>query len=226
MSLILCIETSAKVCSVAISEDGSCKSYLKSENLMHHGKEITVLIEKCLKSCNLSITQLDGVALSSGPGSYTGLRVASSCAKGICFALDIPLIAIDTLSVLAYSQLIDKKAFEVAYYIPMVDARRDEVYYCVFDKNLVRVEQIDNQILKKDSFIDFANITICGDGAHKAQQIMEHPSANYFGGPALAQDMVALSFKYYKEKKFEDLAYFNPIYHKSPNITQSKKPLF
>ncbi len=221
---IICLETSAALCSVALSSNGLCIEYIESKEAMSHSKEITLLINQCLNNANISIKELNAVCISSGPGSYTGLRVASSCAKAMCYALDIPLIAIDTLTIVAEPIYRAKEASE--YIIPLIDARRDEVYYCVFDSSLNRIEPIDNLILDTESFIKYKRADICGDGAQKAEKLLMNQNFSYFTDPPMAKNMVNLAKTRYIEDKFEDLAYFNPIYHKSPNISQSNKPLF
>ncbi|NNK89385.1 MAG: tRNA (adenosine(37)-N6)-threonylcarbamoyltransferase complex dimerization subunit type 1 TsaB [Saprospiraceae bacterium] len=224
MRNILCLESSALFCSVALGIDGECESFVQSNEKMNHGKEITLLIDNCLNKTELQLSNLDAIAVSSGPGSYTGLRIAFSCAKGLCFALGIPLIGIDTLAAIVNRVYTSDHSYY--HYIPLIDARRKEVYYSIYNSNFEVVSEVDNKILDENSFIEFENVLFCGDGAEKAKDILKHKGAEYDIHPPVAKYMVSLTDSKFRNNAFEDSAYFNPIYHKLPNITKSKKALF
>lgn len=221
MALILCLETSATNCSVALSENGLLIQEAKSQLPMSHGKEITLLIKKCIDSGGKVMKDLDAIAISGGPGSYTGLRVAASTAKGICYALEIPLISINTLHIIAEPYL-DQ---EFDYIIPTIDARRDEIYYLVIKRDKIIVDST-NLILDNMSFDAYQNAIICGDGAEKTERIIDNQYNTYDGNGPLASNMCRIAESKFNQGDVENLAYYSPFYFKSPNITQSKKPLF
>lgn len=222
MALILSLESSAKNCTVNLSKDGESVSNAQSTGEWQHSKEITVIIRQVLQFAGKEINDLDAVALSQGPGSYTGLRVGASCAKGICFAMDIPLIAIDTLKIIAWPFLSAPNRIAYEYIIPTIDARRDEVYYTVYDKEGNIVQKTDNKILFAESFSDFENAVVCGDAAPKASKILQS-DLDFVDTFPDAHNMSALAYARYTSQSFEDVAYFNPFYLKMPNITKSKK---
>lgn len=226
MSLILSLETSAVSCSVALSTVGETICTKASEGEWRHSKEITLLIQACLDSSKKKLGDLAAIAISSGPGSYTGLRVAASCAKGMCYALDLPLLAIPTLEVIAFP--FADKADQSTFIVPLIDARRDEVYYNVYGQNLVAQQTTTNLILEKDSFEQFEgqNLIFCGDGAEKASKLVNFKLAEYYPTLATAEAMSTLAFTRFSAKSYEDLAYYVPFYLKPPNITKSKKSLF
>jgi len=220
---ILCIETSGKRCSVALSRDGVCIATKTSEEEWSQSEQITLLIQELLRSVYIQGQALNAVALSQGPGSYTGLRVGASAAKAICYVHEIPLIAIDTLKVLAFPHV--KTVGEDQFLIPMIDARRAEVYYNIYNAKLHSEQETVNLILEADQFSDLNSPIICGDGAEKAGSLIKHDTAQFRPDHAKAEHMSQLAFDSYIEEKFENLAYFNPFYLKPPNITKSKKLL-
>lgn len=227
-SYILCLETSGPLCSVAICCNGIMISYIESDGEWKHSQYLTTKIEECLKEANLSINKLDAVCISRGPGSYTGLRVGSSTAKGICYALDIPLIAVDTLKIIAYPELKTLADNWVTYIIPMIDARRDEVYCTIFDDQLIAHVDTKPHILQEDSFSEYftKGALICGDGATKAINLINAATTTIFQPTyPLAKNMAQLSYNRFLENKIENTAYFNPYYLKPPNITVSKKSI-
>jgi tRNA threonylcarbamoyladenosine biosynthesis protein TsaB len=211
---------------VALARDGEIVNHQQSSGDWKHSREITLLIQACLDSATRSVSDISAVAVSSGPGSYTGLRVGTSAAKGMCFSLNIPLISVDTLKIMAYPFVQDLP--EDGYVIPLIDARRQEVYYNVYNKALEAQEATNNLVLSQDSFMGYAgkNTTICGDGAEKAAEFLDRKLFRIVPSLSLAKNMCALSFGAYKKGNFENLAYFSPFYLKPPNITKSKKPLF
>lgn len=228
MSLILQLETSSDVCSVALSLKGKLVIVIESDQPNSHTEKLTLLIQECLAQAGYTISQLDAVAVSDGPGSYTSLRVGISVAKGICYAKDIPMIALDSLLILA--QGIDKRQIEKEdLIIPMIDARRMEVYTSVFNYDLLRVQETVALIIENNPFAalisDNRKINICGSGSikyyehHKSEAIKLHhtkTSSSFMSLP---------SYDNYIINQFVDVAYYTPNYFKAPNITKSKSKL-
>jgi len=225
-AVILNIETSAIDCSVSLAKNGELVAFKKSEADWRHSKEISILIDNILNESNHRFNMLSAVAVSEGPGSYTGLRVGSSAAKAICYALKIPLLGIETLKIIAFPYL--NKVIDDGLIIPVIDARRDEVYYQVFNSNLESEIGADNLIITKESFISYQTkkCIVCGDAAAKTKALMQNEAFEYFESNASAKNMVILSHEAFLKGEFENLAYFRPFYLKPPNITKSKKPLF
>ncbi|MFD1094202.1 tRNA (adenosine(37)-N6)-threonylcarbamoyltransferase complex dimerization subunit type 1 TsaB [Salegentibacter chungangensis] len=215
MALILCIETATTNCSVALAANGGVLAVKEdNSNNYSHAEKLHIYIQEILKENNFSLQDLDAVAISKGPGSYTGLRIGVSAAKGLCFSLDIPLISIPTLKSLAL-QLTDRKD---AIIIPMLDARRMEVYSAVFDGSHKEIRETKAEILQEDSFSEYlekGEVYFIGSGVKKFSEICSHknarfiedklPSAKEMGQPALAK---------YKISDTEDVAYFEPYYLK------------
>lgn len=215
MALILNIETASKNCSVSISDHGKVIALKEiNEGGYTHAENLHPFIEEVLKIANLTIKELDAVAVSKGPGSYTGLRIGVSAAKGICFAIDKPLISIETLKVLA-TQL----TIENGFIIPMLDARRMEVYSIVFDKHHYEVRKTEAEILTEDSFknyLDSAKVYFLGDGAEKFKTMINHPNAIFLNDKFPSSNEIGiLSEEKFQKKAFEDVAYFEPFYLKN-----------
>jgi tRNA threonylcarbamoyladenosine biosynthesis protein TsaB len=215
MALIMCLETATKNCSVAINKDGSLLAYKEevSENYSH-SEQLIPFIQSVLIDQQLELSDLDAIAVSKGPGSYTGLRIGVSTAKGLCYSLGIPLLAHSTLEAMAKG-MAEKIPGKV--YCPMIDARRMEVYAALFkeEKQLTNIEAC---IVDENSFFeDLAEneILFFGDGADKCQQLITHKNASFISDvyPS-AKDMVALSESAFQHKSFEDVAYFEPFYLK------------
>jgi tRNA threonylcarbamoyladenosine biosynthesis protein TsaB len=222
VSYILNLETATKNCSVAIAKDGKtilCKEM--AEAGYSHAEKLHVFIEECLQELQLTPKNLSAVAVSQGPGSYTGLRIGVSAAKGLCFALNIPLIAIDTLHVLA-SQL----TISEGIIIPMIDARRMEVYSAIFNSKLNRIRDVKAEIITETSFLE-SNETIhfVGDCLEKAKAVLTNKNFIFHDEKVYpsAKEMSFLSFNKFQEKDFVDVAYFEPYYLKDFMITVSKK---
>ncbi len=222
MTYILNLETATKNCSVSISQNGQtilCKEM--AEAGYSHAEKLHVFIEECIKESNISFKDLSAIAVSQGPGSYTGLRIGVSAAKGLCFALDLPLIAVDTLQVLA-----SKLSISQGVIIPMIDARRMEVYSAIFNSKSEKIREVQAEILTENSFEEISEtIHFVGDCAEKAKTVLTksnfifheeiiYPSAN---------EMSELSYKKFQENKLEDVAYFEPYYLKDFMVTVSKK---
>lgn len=219
--MILCLETATPVCSVALNESCCTIGLRETEGQNAHSEKITNFIREVMETAKIDYRQLDAVAVSKGPGSYTGLRIGVSTAKGICYATDLPLMAIDTLEAMAYG-LKAKLGSQIAendLLIPMIDARRMEVYAAVFDANLNKTKDTEAVVMDENSFADLRKdhrLWLFGDGAPKLSKLFENqkniciidgfkPSAAY---------MRPLAEKALKERQFVDVAYFEPFYLK------------
>ncbi len=222
MLYILNIETATKNCSVALAKEGQtiiCKEI--AEEGYSHAERLHVFIEEIIKESGIGFFDLNAIAVSQGPGSYTGLRIGVSAAKGLCFALNIPLIAVDTLQVLAsQAKLTD------GLLIPMLDARRMEVYSAIFNSKLEKQREVQAEIITENSFETISDtIYFLGDCLEKCQSVLVKPNFVFLEEiqyPS-AKEMGALSYKKFQKKEFEDLAYFEPYYLKDFMITTSKK---
>ena len=224
MAIILHLETATTNCSVSISKDDQIV-VLKENNAASysHSEQLHVFIKEALKEASLSFSDLDAVAISKGPGSYTGLRIGVSAAKGICFSLDIPLISIPTLQSMA--RQVDLKPGELV--IPALDARRMEVYSCVYNNNYQEVRKTRAEIINEESFVEYLGeneVYVVGSGAEKCRGVLQHP--NFIFDESVvpsAKDMVLMAFEKYESKQFEDVAYFEPYYLKDFVLQQKKK---
>lgn len=226
---ILSLETSAIDCSVALSRDETLVQEINAEKSWSHSREITLLISRLMESNSLEFADLQAIAISKGPGSYTGLRVACSVAKAICYARKLPLIAVNTLRLITEACLEENGAKDFDFIIPMIDARRDEVYYQIFDASLQSQNSPDNLILDTTAFKhlrESSRIVICGDAATKAKALIRDDKLLYFPYKPRARHMRIPALQAFRQDRFEDVAYFQPFYLKPPNITRSKKPLF
>ena len=228
MAVILNIETATERCSVAIGKDGNLLVEKTSEEQYSHAAKLTLLIEQCLSSVKLELADLDAVAVSSGPGSYTGLRIGSSTAKGICYALDKPLIAISTLHSLAWASIL-KEAKAPAVYIPMIDARRMEVYAEGYDESCSTTFSSRPVVVDENSFSDILesgrSIVLSGNGSDKCKEVLKHPQIKYQEIYCSASHLIPLAEKAFQQGQLADLAYFAPSYLKKPNITTPKNIL-
>ncbi|WP_034919320.1 tRNA (adenosine(37)-N6)-threonylcarbamoyltransferase complex dimerization subunit type 1 TsaB [Gillisia sp. CAL575] len=213
MSTILCIETASTNCSVAIGVNGKLLALKEDyDSSYSHAERLHIFIKEILAENNLALSDLDAIAVSKGPGSYTGLRIGVSAAKGLCFSLDLPLISVATLTSLA-NQVENEGTI-----IPMMDARRMEVYTAVFDKDKNQIEETSAKILDVDSYKEYLDeqvVYFIGSGVEKFKKICEHPNAQYIEGklPSSSQ-MVDLANIKHKKSDFEDVAYFEPYYLK------------
>jgi len=215
MALVLNIETATTNCSVSLSKDGETL-VLKEDNSKgySHAEVLHVFINDIFKTADITPNQIDAVAISKGPGSYTGLRIGVSTAKGLCYALDKPLIAINTLEALAYQ--IPQK--EKGYIIPMLDARRMEVYASIYDTTYNQIRDVKAEILDTDSYVSFLEkdkVYFLGNAVEKAQDIIKHPNAIFVNEKLpSATTMGYLADIKYKKNDIEDVAYFEPYYLK------------
>ena len=223
MANILHIETSTQVCSVAVSINGSVAAIKESADKNSHAELITLFSEKVLKEAGISLPKLDAIAVSKGPGSYTGLRIGVSTAKGFCYALDKPLIAISTLKAMAYGMVryVEQSGYskENHLFCPMIDARRMEVYTAIFDSGLNTILEISAEIIDASSFsglLETNPILFAGDGAPKCKELFSSNKNAYFldgFGPSAAF-IAGLAETKFKAGQFENLAYFEPFYLK------------
>ncbi|MGA1582273.1 MAG: tRNA (adenosine(37)-N6)-threonylcarbamoyltransferase complex dimerization subunit type 1 TsaB [Saprospiraceae bacterium] len=225
-SRILCLETATEVCSVAVAIDGRVVGHREAAHPWDHASRVTVLIGECLKEAGMDIGELSAVAVSVGPGSYTGLRVGFACAKGICSGLGIPLIGVDTLHSLALAAASDGDDAE-SYIIPMIDARRLEVYASVYAPDGQMVQPPSALILEPESFHDYflrGPVVFVGNGADKWRTLTANSDKSLFPNiRCSALHLINPAREAWRAEAFQNLAYFSPYYLKPPNITQPKK---
>ena len=227
MAYILNIETSTKNCSVSISKNGELLAIKELNNGNYsHAEVLHPFINDVLDEANVLFDKLDAIAVSKGPGSYTGLRIGVSAAKGLCFSLDIPLISINTLESLSHSISIENGII-----IPMLDARRMEVYAAIFNSDYNQIREIKAEIIDETSFLnelEKSTVYFLGDGAEKCKSIITSQNAIFVEGKfPSANEMCKLAFDKYKKNDIEDVAYFEPFYLKDfIAVPQKKKPNF
>jgi tRNA threonylcarbamoyladenosine biosynthesis protein TsaB len=227
-SLILNIETSARCCSVCLSRNG--EPWIVRENISDyaHAKNITLFIQEVLNSGSLTLNDISAVAVSRGPGSYTGLRIGVSTAKGLCFALDKPLLSVDTLKAISSGAKILDSVSDTAY-VSLIDARRMDAYAAVYDADMQVVKTPFFCTLQADSFdfllkdLNFDRVLVSGDAASKFRELVKNPDI-FFSKIEMPSSkfMPALSQLKFEIEDFEDVAYFEPFYLKLPNITKAK----
>ena len=223
MARILNLETATTNCSVSIS-NGNDIVCVRENNAANysHSEQLHVFIKEALEEASLSFLDLDAIAVSKGPGSYTGLRIGVSAAKGLCFSLDLPLISVPTLQ----SMACQVKALEGDVVIPVLDARRMEVYSAVFDYQFKEIRETRAEIIDEDSFSQFlsaSKVHLVGSGAEKCKEVLNHPNIHFDTTivPS-AKEMAQIAFKKFQEGAFEDVAYFEPYYLKD-FVLQTKK---
>lgn len=226
MAKILQIETATQVCSVALSIDGKTVAIKEEHGQNIHASNVTLFIDEVVKAAGLTYQSIDAVDVSKGPGSYTGLRIGVSTAKGLCYALEKPLIAIETLEMMAAVFQMENPEYS-GLICPMIDARRMEVYTSVYNSSLEVIKPTSAKIIDETSFADLLSqnkITFLGDGAAKCAETLHHPNAVFSDQNFNAASyMSALASKAYNQEHFEDVAYFEPFYLKDFVVTQSKK---
>lgn len=224
MALILNIETATDICSAALSKEGKVLSYKETNDPNSHSLLLGQFIQEILKENQLDFNQLEAVAVSSGPGSYTGLRIGVSMAKGLCYGLNIPLIALPTLESMANGIL--RYCDKSKLLAPMIDAGRMEVYSAVFDYSLQRLESEKPNIITETSYSEYLNskeIIFFGNGSEKCKEIITSPNAIFLSeGLPSAISMASLAEQYFKDNKFADTAYFEPMYLKEFQAKISK----
>lgn len=230
MSCILNIETSTNVCSVAISEDGKCIYEETDSEGPHHAVKLGVFVDEALSFIDSHAIPLDAVAVSSGPGSYTGLRIGTSMAKGICYGLNIPLLSVPTLELLCVPVLLlHEEIEEDALLCPMIDARRMEVYAGIYTRALRPVREVGADVVDADTYkewLDKHPVYFFGNGAEKCIDVINHPNAHLIKDVLpLAKWMFPLAEKRIALEQYEDVAYFVPFYLKDFVAKMPKKLL-
>ncbi|HEY5510700.1 MAG TPA: tRNA (adenosine(37)-N6)-threonylcarbamoyltransferase complex dimerization subunit type 1 TsaB [Prolixibacteraceae bacterium] len=235
MASILCIETSTEVCSVALANDGCVVELREDKNGKNHAQLLTGFVENIILTKNISFSSLDAIAVSGGPGSYTGLRIGVSTAKGLCYATGLPLIAIPSLESMAHHVISNPYIFgfkkdESLFYCPMIDARRMEVYDCVYNNRLVKVREIQADIVDHLSFASLLldqKILFFGNGADKCMTTIKHPNALFLENVTTsAGHMARLAEDAWLAGKFVDVAYYEPFYLKDFVATIPTKNIF
>lgn len=227
MAVILNIETSTNVCSVALCAEGMVLSHFEDFEGRNHAALLSGFIKRCLDFLAEKELKLDAVAVSMGPGSYTGLRIGLSEAKGLAYALDIPLIGISTLKLMAVSVMFSGVDIpDDAIFVPMIDARRMEVYTAAYNLALEEVMAPQPLILDEGSYADILDrgpVIFFGNGSDKAAGLIKHPNARFLSGiQPLATGMQALADKAWREQDFIDLAYSVPVYLKDFQATRPR----
>jgi tRNA threonylcarbamoyladenosine biosynthesis protein TsaB len=223
LTYILNIETATKNCSVSIAKNGQTIALQElNDGKYSHAEKLHEFIKNVMDEVKIKFADLKAVAVSKGPGSYTGLRIGVSTAKGICFALDIPLIVTDTLQALAMTITIEN-----GIKIPLLDARRMEVYSSVFTNKNEQIRAVKAEVITTEAFLDYLNekkVYFLGDGAAKCKELITHKNAVFEEDKfPSANEMGILSYSKFKNQEFEDVAYFEPFYLKDFLITISKK---
>tara|TARA_B100000886_G_C20421126_1_gene491660 strand:+ start:1564 stop:2232 length:669 start_codon:yes stop_codon:yes gene_type:complete len=214
MAWIVCIETASKSCSVALAKYGHLVAVIEEVSEQYsHSEQLTVFIEQLLQQEGLKLSDLDAIAVGSGPGSYTGLRIGISTAKGLCYASDVPLIAVSTLDTMAQAM---KDKYPEAKLCPMLDARRMEVYCALYSKS--QASPVVAKIIDQDSFAEElaqGPLLFFGDGADKCKYVLTHTNAHFeLGVYPSATNMIPLAQEKFQNQVFEDVAYFEPFYLK------------
>lgn len=223
MSFILNLESSTAICSVALSHHGRVADLIEDGEGMNHARLMSVFVQEIMRRNKLGFDTLSAVAVSKGPGSYTGLRIGVSLAKGLCYANHIPLIAVSPLQAMSAHVVAERNRLglpdsEDLLFCPMIDARRMEVYLALFDRHLHEVEGVKAKVIDEHSFrgiLDQRPVAFFGNGSAKLEPVITHPNALFI--PAIktsAQFMCSLSDKAFENKQFVDVAYFEPFYLK------------
>lgn len=222
MHYILNIETATRNCSVSLASNGETIALREISELGYsHAEKLHIFIEEVLEEASINASQLSAIAVSQGPGSYTGLRIGVSSAKGLCYALQIPLISTDTLKALASNVSVDNGLI-----IPMIDARRMEVYSAIYSADGLLQREITAEVISAESYADLhQDIYIVGDCNEKVKSVLNDQKFHFIDDVTFpsASEMSALSYQKFIDKNFEDVAYFEPFYLKDFLITTSKK---
>ena len=231
MSFILNIETSTEVCSIALSQNGRLVDIFEDVEGMNHARLTASYVQEILKCNNLKISELSAISVSCGPGSYTGLRIGISLAKGLCYAHDLPLIAVSPLKAMSswVARNLDRAGIHTSENVvlcPMLDARRMEVYTALYDINLTEIERVSAKIINKDTFNEITGkqLVLFGSGAEKVKAVLNRDNIHFIPDvKTSASHMCALSFNMLGEEIFEDIAYFEPYYLKDFIAGKPKK---
>ncbi len=230
MSCILNVDTSTNVCSVAVSQDGACIFDKEDHSGPNHAERLGAFVDEALSFIDNHAIPLDAVAVSCGPGSYTGLRIGVSMAKGICYGRDVKLLAVPTLELLCVPVLLREIVTDDdALLCPMLDARRMEVYAQLFTRSLREVRPIQADVVDADTYREYLDkhpVYFFGNGAMKCKEVIDHPNAHFIEGiEALAKNMLPLAERRMAREEFEDVAYFVPFYLKDFVAKQPRKLL-
>lgn len=227
MANILNIETSTNVCSVALSSEGMIVDHHENYEGNNHATLLSQFIKDALDTAHRRELPIDAIAVSIGPGSYTGLRIGLSQAKGLAFGLDLPLIGVNTLQLITVATMFQEFYDDDVLFAPMIDARRMEVYTALFNNSLDEIMPAQPLILDENSFSDYLQdhqLVFMGNGSDKAREVIKHHNARFINGiKPLAIDMMALSEKAFREARFIDIAYSTPLYLKDFQTTTPKK---
>ena len=239
MALILSIETGTDICSVALANDGELMALRESDEGRDHAKKVALFVDELLRETGVQPSDLDAIAVGKGPGSYTGLRIGVSFAKGLCYALNIPLIAVGSLNALTEVARedydagildIEEEDWSKARLCPMVDARRMEVYAAVYNESLEAVMPVGAYIVDENTFSEILSqrkVIFCGNGAAKCREVINHPNAIFVDGVyPLATGMLALAERAFVRQQFSDVAYYEPFYLKEFVATTPKNKVF
>ena len=235
--MILCIETGTDICSVGIAENGELVSLRESDEGRDHARKVGVFVDEILKENRLDPDDLDAVAVGKGPGSYTGLRIGVSFAKGLCYGLRKPLVAVGSLDALCEVAREDYEAgilavedWERAVLCPMVDARRMEVYCQQFDAQAHPLSGVEAKVVTAESFLDERRsgrtMVLFGSGAAKCKELFPEDNVRLVEVTPSARGLVKPAYEAFRHKKFEDIAYFEPFYLKDFVVTPSSKKIF
>lgn len=219
---ILNIETATKNCSVSVALNGNTIALSEfNDGEYSHSEKLHPLIEGVIQKAKIQLSDITAIGVSMGPGSYTGLRIGVSAAKGLCFALEKPLIAVNTLEILAHAISITK-----GFKIPLIDARRMEVYSAIYNSSNRLIRKVEAEIITETSFFDFLNsheVYFLGDGAEKCKKIITHKNAYFIADKfPSSKEMALLSYQKYQQNKFENVAYFEPFYLKDFMVSKPK----
>jgi tRNA threonylcarbamoyladenosine biosynthesis protein TsaB len=226
VALILSIETATKVCSVALSKNGQTIAFKEEDGAYSHAEKLALFIDELIQESSYEYSDIDAVAVSKGPGSYTGLRIGVSLAKGLCYSLQKPLLAIETLKAMAWgaSQEIGLGDYSLC---PMIDARRMEVYSAIYSQELECLKTTSADVINEDSYASFIEekpVYFFGDGAEKCREVIKHKNAVFSKSffPS-ARSLGVLAQELYEQKVWEDVAYFEPYYLKEFIALKGKK---
>lgn len=236
MALILNIETSTEVCSVSLAKNGSTLFKKESKEGLNHSRVLTVFIEELFDENNIKLKTIDAVAVSKGPGSYTGLRIGVSVAKGLCYGLDIPLISVNSLEILGIYTAQNTHKYDLpndgypVLFCPMIDARRMEVYTSLYNSKGEEIRPVSAEIIDDQFIADLLTnhkVLFFGNGAEKCNNLIKHENALLKGPMATsAEFMQTITEEKFNKKQFEDVAYFEPFYLKNFVATIPKNKIF
>ncbi len=229
MATILLLETSAASLSAALSVNGTVTVKRVCTEPRQQASLAAPMVKEVLEEAGIPVSGCDAVCVSKGPGSYTGLRVGVSTAKGLCFGAGIPLLSVGTLDILVAQARLLPAADEFKYVVPMIDARRMEVYTAVFSPEGKQLSAVEARVIGPDAFeqeLSQGSVLFIGDGALKCRDVIASPNARFLEAAPLAEHMAALAQEAWEQKRFEDMAYFEPFYLKDFVTTVSRKKLW